>query len=84
MNSRPSKPVLKNKTDVLTFGKYKGMTVRYILDVDPSYILWLDEEKICSISQSILDNATDEDLNQQLDEMDFGLPDPWDMWGDDD
>lgn len=84
MNSRPSKPVLSKKTDVLTFGKYKGMTVRYILDVDPSYILWLDEENICSISQSILNDAIDEDLNQELgNAMDWWMGESPSDWDDD-
>jgi len=29
--------------DTLTFGKYKGKTFDEIADIDPDYILWLDE-----------------------------------------
>ncbi len=29
--------------DIITFGKYKGKTFDEIADIDPDYILWLDE-----------------------------------------
>ena len=29
--------------DIITFGKYKGKTFEEIADIDPDYILWLDE-----------------------------------------
>lgn len=78
MNSRPAKPVIKAKTDVLTFGQYRDKTVRWILEHDPSYIIWLDDEGVCSVSQEILDNAEDEELNQQIDDaMDWWRGD-WD------
>jgi len=51
--------VVKHKTDVFTFGKFKGKTVRHVLENDPSYIIWLHEEKIVEFPQSILDNAED-------------------------
>jgi len=30
-------------TDTITFGKYKGKTFNEISNIDPDYILWLDE-----------------------------------------
>ncbi len=30
--------------DTITFGKYKGKTFDEIADIDPDYILWLDEK----------------------------------------
>ena len=30
-------------TDTITFGKYNGQTFGEIADIDPDYILWLDE-----------------------------------------
>jgi uncharacterized protein (DUF3820 family) len=30
-------------TDTITFGKYKGKTFDEIADIDPDYILWIDE-----------------------------------------
>jgi uncharacterized protein (DUF3820 family) len=30
-------------TDFITFGKYKGKTFDEIADIDPDYILWIDE-----------------------------------------
>jgi hypothetical protein len=30
-------------TDFITFGKYNGKTFDEIADIDPDYILWIDE-----------------------------------------
>ena len=30
-------------TDKITFGKYKGNTFNEIANIDPDYIIWLDE-----------------------------------------
>ena len=30
-------------TDTITFGKYKGKTFNEIANIDPDYIIWLDE-----------------------------------------
>lgn len=30
-------------TDTITFGKYNGRTFEQIVNIDPDYILWLDE-----------------------------------------
>jgi hypothetical protein len=29
--------------DIISFGKYKGKTFDEIADIDPDYILWIDE-----------------------------------------
>ena len=34
-------PKLRNKSDVLWFGKHKGETVAYVLENDPEYLEWL-------------------------------------------
>ena len=34
---------MNNPEDAITFGKYKGKTFDEIADIDPDYILWLDE-----------------------------------------
>ncbi len=35
---------MRNPEDIITFGKYKGKTFDEIADIDPDYILWLDEK----------------------------------------
>lgn len=57
------KQVIKNKLDILEFGKFKGKTVRHIIEHEPSYILWLNEEKIVEFPQDVLDKAEDEMFN---------------------
>jgi broad specificity phosphatase PhoE len=47
--------------DSITFGKYKGKTFQEILEIQPSYILWLQEEKIIKFSQEILERAENEE-----------------------
>ena len=51
---------MTHKLDVFTFGKFKGKSVRHVLEDEPTYILWLDSEGIVEFSQEILDNAQDE------------------------
>jgi len=41
-----------NIQDVMTFGKYKGKTIEYIIGVDPQYIIWLYRNSIRDISFS--------------------------------
>ncbi|MCR4322839.1 MAG: hypothetical protein NUV61_02015 [Candidatus Azambacteria bacterium] len=53
-----------HKLDIFTFGKYKGKTVRHVIEHEPSYILWLDEQKIVAFPQEILDNALDNAMDE--------------------
>ena len=34
---------MRNPEDKITFGKYNGQTFEQIANIDPDYILWLDE-----------------------------------------
>ena len=29
--------------DTITFGKYKGKTIIYVMDIDPSYLVWASD-----------------------------------------
>lgn len=55
--------VVTGYQDILTFGKFKGKTVRWIANEEPSYIIWLDEEKIVTFPDEVLDNAISDDAN---------------------
>jgi len=55
---------IKHKLDIFTFGKFKGKTVRYVLEHEPSYILWLVDNQIVDFPQEIIDNA--EDANWEI------------------
>lgn len=48
-----------NIQDVMTFGKYKGKTIEYIINFDPQYIIWLQRNSIREISFNgdIIDKA---------------------------
>jgi hypothetical protein len=56
--------------DKFDFGKHKGKTVRFVLENEPSYILWCDEQKVVEFSKSIIETAIDNDF-------DDAYPVPW-------
>ena len=43
--------------DVLSFGKYKGKTLEYVVKFHPAYIEWLDKEKIAMIPVEFVNQA---------------------------
>lgn len=51
------KYTLRERTDKLSFGKYKGKTIEYVLNENPSYILWLDREQIVYLPTPIISEA---------------------------
>lgn len=58
MNDRNGyRQIIASRDDELTFGKHKGKTVYWILEHEPSYILWLSDEKIVQFPDEILNNA---------------------------
>lgn len=56
VNTRPI-PVIKALSDVLTFGKYKGKTVKQLLHDNPGYICWLSNYDVCKIPDRIYEKA---------------------------
>jgi len=41
-----TRQVIKRDSEKLAFGKWKDRTVKFVLENDPQYILWLDKEEI--------------------------------------
>lgn len=68
ISQRPNKISLTKYTDVLTFGKYKGHTVKWIMRVQPSYLCWLHDEEIANVDWEILNEAMSEELEDALDD----------------
>lgn len=77
-----SKPVIKAKTDVLTFGRYKGWTVQQVLDENPSYIIWLADEKVMVVKKSLLTEAEELEYARSVDAQ-YDPLDPYWLFGDD-
>jgi hypothetical protein len=75
----PHRLVIKHRTDLLTFGKYKGKSIQFILAEEPSYILWLHEQEIVSIPEDIIIDAEEMDDECKARSFDWGLD-----WGQDD
>lgn len=42
-SNRSIVPTITDPRTVLTFGKYRGETIREVLDNDPQYLVWLHE-----------------------------------------
>lgn len=42
---------------MLTFGKYKGKTIREVSNISPSYIIWLSENTNVPIDKNILEEC---------------------------
>lgn len=54
----------------LSFGKYSGLTVKEILDIDPSYIEWMNDALDgILITQDLLDEAIRESRRKRLMEL---------------
>lgn len=62
---------IHHKLDVFDFGKHKGKTVRWVLEKEPSYIIWLHENKICEVPEEIVEEAVDKGFEDLLDDA-FG------------
>ncbi len=56
------RPKLKNN-HVMTFGKYKGMTLGSIADEDPSYIIWLTDNNILDINVKLVSDCMGETMD---------------------
>lgn len=55
--------IVKSYDDVLTFGKFSGQSIDYVAEHEPSYIIWLADEKIVEFSRDILEAAEIDDAN---------------------
>ncbi len=42
-SNRSIVPIITDPRTILTFGKYRGETIREVLDNDPQYLVWLHE-----------------------------------------
>lgn len=49
----------------LSFGKHKGLTLDDVLEIDPSYIVWLHDNVGGVVSHDLYETAIDELFEQQ-------------------
>ena len=83
MNDRNGfRQIIASRDDELTFGKHKGKSIYWILEHAPSYILWLNDEKIVQLPEEIVNEADmysreEEDLDSW-----YGGIDPYDFMDD--
>ena len=60
-SKQPAKYSIKARTDILNFGQYFDKTVQWVLENDPSYILWLDWAEVAEIAEDIVEEAQELD-----------------------
>jgi hypothetical protein len=72
---------IKALLDVLTFGKYKGLTVERVIEIDADYILWASDSKTMQVSEEVLRYSEEASDAQQWDANDAGLFSIWDVIG---
>lgn len=78
MESKKVLQVINKKSDVLTFGKHNGLSIRSILLDDPSYILWLHEQGIVEFPDDIILEAEENDDTGEY----YNIGDMPENWGD--
>lgn len=59
--------------DVLTFGVYRGKTVKQVIDLNPGYIIWMHDEGFV-IDEGVYELACIEDANQSPPEEYYWQP----------
>jgi len=47
------KPEKVHIEDIVSFGKYKGKTIEYVLKSDKQYLLWLHRSKVLKLDSDI-------------------------------
>lgn len=52
---------------ILTFGKYKGKVAKEVLDIEPKYFLWLDDNTDHNVSNTLYREALDYLIEQEHD-----------------
>lgn len=57
----PRRPIHCSLNDVLTFGRYEGRTIGYVLEENPSYLVWAhDNTERVKLSSELYGIAVDE------------------------
>lgn len=49
INTRPDMEL----TDTFTFGKYKGQSLQYVIDTDPGYINWIEDNEVVGFTEDV-------------------------------
>lgn len=69
------KQIIRSQDTVLQFGKYKGKTVEWVLEMNPGYLLWLDDHKIVTFTQELLDLVAQSEMENYPPEEFYWHPD---------
>ena len=71
----PLRMKVTDEDQVIDFGKYRGKTIDYIMEHNPSYIIWLADEGIVEFDAGILDCAQLMDNENSIPESVFFMED---------
>jgi uncharacterized protein (DUF3820 family) len=64
----------RSKNFVMPFGKYKGKTLGQIVEANPGYVLWLEDNNVLKIEESLLNLAAQNEELKTADVVRFLSP----------
>lgn len=56
---------------MITFGKFKGKTIEEVIEIEPSYIVWLHGKNLIEIDDKTLRKAKNTQLDYYLERQAF-------------
>jgi hypothetical protein len=56
---------------MITFGKFKGKTIEEVIEIEPSYIVWLHGKKLIEIDDETLRKAKNAQREDYLERLAF-------------
>ena len=56
---------------MITFGKFKGKTIEEVIEIEPSYVVWLHGKKLIEIDDETLRKAKNAQREDYLERLAF-------------
>lgn len=57
---------VNNFSEILTFGKYQGKTIRWVFIHDPEYLEWIETKGLLTFSQKDLNRIAEAAIEQRI------------------
>lgn len=81
MKRSKARQTVRDYSDIMSFGKWKGKSFKTIADTDPSYLVWLNNEEIVDMPKEMVEAALSDWQDDPKHE--YGDSWGWDGWLDD-
>jgi hypothetical protein len=56
---------------MITFGKFKGKTIKEVIEIEPSYITWAHSKNLISVDEKTLSKAKVAEREDYLEKLAF-------------